>query len=406
MTECPPIDTTRPIIDKLKRKVFNHATEIPYSTGAHFWQQRVNELNILGAYASHQLVVIPTNDLTEKISHSNMYPFSDKNPVAIAKFNLFPNTEDLLEMENEAIGAKHITIVSAPTNYADLFHIMQVASHYKESLGTKYVTLLVSTLPTTRQDKNSDTKGKYRPISINIHPTITALSTYIDSFIVFEPHSFAAQTTAIDLNRPFLPITPWKYLLDKAIRKGISIDNKKIAFTKENMLVIRPDMGRNIAASRIANDRSFDHVSFDKERVSPTETRLLPLSKEDQKRIKGKICLVYDDVLATCGTIGKIADKLAEYGALGLIIIGVHGEFTEEWEKHISNPMIKKIYVSDSRKSIGDIQPYIDSGKIEIISIEKNISEILKADFSRINFWIKPKYKHLVLQSNGQDESS
>lgn len=404
MKEHPTIDPAGPKIDRLGRKIFDHAAEIPYSTGAFFWQQRINELKILGDPASHQVVVIPTNDLTEKISHS-VYPFSNENPVAIAKFNLFPNTEDLLKMENEAIGVKHITIISSPTSYTDLFHIMQVASHYKESLGTKYVTLLASTLPTTRQDKNSDTKGKYRPVSINIHPTLTALSTYIDSFMVFEPHSFATQTIAIDLNRPFLPITPWKYLLDKVFKKGIFIDDKKFAFTKENTLVIRPDSGRNIAASRIAKDRCFDHVSFDKERISPTETRLLPLSKEDQNRLNGKICLVYDDVLATCGTIGKIANKLEQYKASGLIIIGVHGEFTEEWEKHISNPMIKKIYVSDSTKNIGNIQPYIDSGKIEVISIEKNISEILKADYDRVNFWIKPKYRHLVLQSNSRDES-
>lgn len=404
MKDRSPIDPTGPKRDKLGRYVFDHAAEVPYLTGAFFWQQRINELKMLGAQASHQVVVIPTTDLTEKISNL-VHPSSDKNPVAIAKFKAFPNYEDLLYMENEAIDVKHITIISSPTNYSDLFHILQVASHYKESLGTKYVTLLASTLPTTRQDKNSDTKGKYRPISVNIHSTIAALSTSVDSFMVFEPHSFAAQTSAIDLNRPFLPISPWKYLLDKVTKKGISIDNKKYAFTKENTLIVRPDQGRNIAASRIAKNCLFDHVSFDKKRVDPTKTILLPLSDKDQKRVKGKICLVYDDVLATCGTVGDIADKLNEYGTLGLVIIGVHGEFTEKWEKHISNPMIKKIYVTDSRNSIGDIQPYIDSGKIEVISIDKNISEILKADSDRVNFWINPKYKHLVLQSNGQDET-
>jgi phosphoribosylpyrophosphate synthetase len=282
---------------------------------------------------------------------------------------------------------------------------MQVADHYKEVLGTEHVTLLAPTIATPRQDKNTNSKtGDYEPVSINIHTTIKALSGSIDSFIVMEPHSFAAQTTAAELGRAFLPATPWRFLTNEASKRSIDINGRKFVFNKENTLIARPDKGRNIAATRIANYYGFNYISFDKTRINPSESDL-SLPAEDQKKVKGMMCVVYDDELETCGTVEKMAKRLDEYQALGLIIVAVNGKFTGNWEKNIANSVIKKIFVSDSTKEIGNIRRFIDSGKIEVISLEKNISEILTADLNGINFWLDTKYNHMVLQTNGQDES-
>jgi len=399
------IDTTGPKRDDQGRIVYRHATEIPYPTGAMLWQQRINELKILGADSSYQVVVIPTNNLTKNISRSKEHPFSGKNPVAVARIKSFPDNEDLVGIESEVPGVKHAIIVSSPQNYVDLFHIMQAASHYKESLGTEHITLFAPFLATTRQDKNCDSKtGEYKPVSINVHATIAALSTYIDSFMVIEPHSFATQTAAAEIGKPLLPITPWKYLMDIVLGKEISIKGKSVVLTRDNTVAVRPDKGRNIAASRMSNNYGLEHVSFDKKRLSPTETEL-SLSLEDQQTVKGKICAVYDDEFNTNETLGGIAVRLEEYGALGLIAVGVHGKFTGNWQDHVENPEIKKIFVTDSRQPIGNIEPYINSGKIETVSLQGLIYQILEADAKGINFWTDPNFSHMVLQTNGQDEN-
>jgi len=398
------IDTNGPKIDNLGRIIYDHAQEIPYSEGASRWQERINQIELTGGNSSHQVVVIPTNDLTEKLSHLDSYPFADKYPVAIAKVGKFPDTEDLDRVENEVPGVKHITIIASPTTYADLFHIAQTADHYKEVLNTNHVTLFVPYLMTTRQDKNINSRtGEYEPVSINIHSTINALSGSIDSFIVMEPHSFATQTEAAKRNRALFPVTPWRFLMNEATRRTVKIDGKKFWFTKENTLNVRPDIGRNIAATRSADYYGLEHISFDKKRISPTKTDL-SLSVEDQKRVKDMMCVVYDDELETCGTIGTMAEKLTEYQAMGLVIVAVHGKFTGEWKKNIASPMIRKIFISDSFKPIGNIEPYIKSGKIEVISLTKNIKEIIEADLKGVNFWLDPNYSHMVLQTNGQDE--
>lgn len=401
----PSIDIVGPERDNMNRIIHSHAQEIPYSEGANRWQQRIQEISLMGGDSSHQIVIMPTNNLSKELICSNEYPLVNKNPIGIARINLFPDNEDLVTIENEVPGTKHLTIIGSPTNYSDLFHIMQVASHYKEILGTEHVTLLAPFLTTTRQDKNVNSKtGSYEPVSINVYTTIAVLSTCVDSFMVAEPHSFATQTISARLGRPLFPITPWKYLMDKVLNKEICLDNMPIILTPENTISVRPDNGRNIASIRISNQYSLDHVSFNKRRVSPTEVEL-ELSNEDQKKVAEKFCAVYDDEFHTVRTLDQIATKLGEYGALGVIAVGVHGKFTGDWEKYINNKFIKKIFITDSRQPIGNIKPYIDSEKIEIVSLKNLICQILKADAKGINFWTDPDFNHMVLQTSCQNES-
>jgi phosphoribosylpyrophosphate synthetase len=397
------IDFTQFEVDASGRTTIDHAIGIPYDTGAHLWQQRNKELRNWGA--NYQVVTIGSeeeNSPASKLVDLKTSPFSVKYPVAYTRIQNFPDGEDLVFVQNEAPLAEHIIIFASPTTYKDLAHIQQVAGHYKNELNARYITLLTTYLIGTRQDKNCDSKGGYQPTPINIDAIIRGLF-YVDSFMVVEPHSFGTQTAAAEVGKPLFPATPWKYLMDMVLHKEINIDGEDIFLTRENTIIARPDKGRNIAASRISNYYELEHVSFDKKRLSPTETKL-SLPPKDRKKVKGKICVLYDDEFNTCQTIGQIATKLREYGALGLIVVGVHGKFTGDWKKYIENPMIKKIYVTDSRRPIGDITPSIDSGKIEVISLQGLICQILEADARRVNFWADPKLSHMVLQPNGLEK--
>ena len=242
----------------------------------------------------------------------------------------------------------------------------------------------------TRQDKNIDSNGNYKPVPINIEAIVSSL-TYVDSFMVIEPNSAVTQAVAAKIGKPLFPITPWKYVMDKVFA-SMSLD-------PNNLLVVSPDKGRNIPSLRIAEIYNLDSISFDKKRLSPVKT-VPSISLEDQKEIKDKMCVLYDDEFNTFETVGQIAKKLEEYGSTGLIVAGVHGKFTGDWEKYVKNPFIKKIFITDSRSQIGDISPYIKSGKIEIIPLKDQIREILEDDLKGINFWTDPNYRHLVLQGD------
>lgn len=384
----------------------DHAPEIPYLTAAYEWMERGKILEKIGGRNDCQIVIVGDkgkNDAPAKLAHLiEPFPFAQKYPIATTRIERFPGDEEtLLWIENEAPQAKHIVIVASPRNSEEIIHIQEVAKFYKEQLNALYVTFFATYLTGARQDKNCNSDKSFRPTPVNIDSILASMPD-VDSFFCVEPHSFRSQDAAYRIKKPFCPVTPWKYLIDRVIGREIKIDDKMVS-TKENTIAVRPDKGRNIAAGRISNHYELEAVAFDKTRTS-TETTLLSLSEEDQKKVRGKYCIVYDDELNTNETVGNIADKLKEYGALGLIIIGVHGKFTGKWKEYIKNPMIKKIFVSDSRTAIGDIQPNIDCGKIEILPLGGLISGILQADANGVNFWLDPNWAGSVLQTNGLDK--
>jgi len=256
------------------------------------------------------------------------FPFSGKFPVATTTVSDYPDGEDIVYLENER-KVKHVIIIASPVTYKDLAHIEEVACHYKNDLGANYITLFTTYLMGTRQDKNINSNGKSNPI--NIDAIVTSL-TYVDSFMVIEPNSDVTREVAAKVNKPLFPITPWKYVIDKVFA-SMSFDDPK------NLLVVRPDIGRNIPSVRIAETYKLDCISFDKKRLSPVKT-VPSLSPEDEKKVKDKMCSLYDDEFNTLETVGEIAKKLKEYGSTGLIVAGVHGKFTGDWEKYVKDPII------------------------------------------------------------------
>lgn len=396
------LDGTEPVVRPDGRRLVEHAPAISYAEGARLWEERNEKLKELGR-DNYQIFVIPhREDVTRKILADNSRAFSGKFPTATSKTEIFPDKEDLPWIINESPEARHLYIISSPISKSGLVDIQRNACHYKDTLQARYITLIAPYFLGTRQDKNVNKNGEYVPTPINIDAYIAGLS-YIDGFMLIEPHSFATQSAAAKIGKPLFPITPWNYAMDCVLKRPIQTDGQEINLNRDNTVIVRPDEGRNIAATRTAGHYGFDSVSFEKTRQSASQVEFKLLNPEDQRRIKDKICVCYDDELATCGTICTLADNLQRYGAIGLIIVGVHGKFTEKWEEKIKHPLIKKIFITNSRPPIGKIRPYIESGKIEVISLEGLIADILATDVQGINFWKDPKYSHMVLQENDKE---
>jgi len=282
--------------------------------------------------------------------------------------------------------------------------IQRVAWHFSNVLRAQYITAILPFFPGTRQDKNVSPEGNYMPSPINIAADTESM-TRVNSFMAIEPHSFATETAASTIEKPLLPTTPWQFLMNQVLNHPMKISNSEtVILTPENTIEVRPDQGRNIAAIRAAKHYNLKSASFIKKRLDP-KTVILEMNATDRKRVMNKECIVYDDEFATAGTLAKIATKLKEYGAKGLTVVGVHGKFIGDWENNIKGSFIRKVFISDSRSPIGNIKTYVKSGKIEVLSLENYIADLIEADLKGINFWKDDSYKHLVLQSNCKSES-
>ena len=387
-----PLDFVRgkkPTRDKFGRRLFVHAPELTYDFSSRLWQTKNSEMNRKIKRRNSQIVVlIPhQDDVTHVIYRSLKHEHLGKYPVATTIEQEFPDGEIKILIDNEAVDAQSLYIIASILNERDFSRVRKIADHYKNTLKTKFVTLICPYLGSTREDKNVNPRGEYEPSVTSIRTELGAFSAFVDRMIVVEPHSSATQSYAAQFGIPLAPISPWKYMVKELAGK--------IKINLKNSVILRPDNGRNLATTRIQKYLKIPSVSFDKMRLSGQAVFIYKLTEKEQQSIKNRDCIIYDDEASTMGTVYAIAEALQGYGAKSLAVCLVHCKFTPGWETKIKHPLFSIILGTDSRQPIGNINI---AENIEIVSLEPLLRQIIEADIEGINFWQDRQLKEMILQ--------
>lgn len=97
-------------------------------------------------------------------------------------------------------------------------------------------------------------------------------------------------------------------------------------FKMDDTIVVAPDMGRANAAARFASRLGLTFAAAEKRRVSDTEVYI---STTISKNIEGfRRALIYDDEIATGGSVIELSRLLVLSGVEEIAIICTHGLFT------------------------------------------------------------------------------
>jgi len=392
--------------------VFSSALAQTREFASRFWQETNELMTQTIDRRNFQIAVITANTDRQDVTlplflDLSQYPIGDNKVAANTPIAYYSDKERELRLVDEKSGIEHAYIIASPYDEKGFSIIRDVALQYKYVLGAKFVTLLTPFMAYGRQEKNiNNNTGNYDGKLLTAASEIAGLSSLIDRFIVFEPHSFATQAFAGEFGRPLLPLSPWKYLIEK-VEEIESLD-------RGNLVAVRPDKGRSLAAKRLQKYLGLSEnqsVSFDKERDETSKkTRLKDLNQKEQLRVKGKDAILYDDEGSSLGTMEQIAEKLTLYGVSSMTVILTHAKFTPGWEsvvkKIIEKYKIKlKIYITDSREPITDVEKYIKDhpGIIRKISLTEFVRSIIEADIAGINFYEDPLFADYILQP-GQNE--
>ncbi len=86
------------------------------------------------------------------------------------------------------------------------------------------------------------------------------------------------------------------------------------------IVIVSPDAGGAKRATAIADKLDVDFALIHKERKKANEVSRMVLVGE----VKGKICVLVDDMADTCGTLGLAAKVLTENGATKVYAIVTH----------------------------------------------------------------------------------
>jgi ribose-phosphate pyrophosphokinase len=129
----------------------------------------------------------------------------------------------------------------------------------------------------------------------------------------------------------------------------------------KELIVVSPDEGRVKMAGQFAQRLDSTVAVLHKRRETATKTRVTHVVGD----VRGKACLIIDDMISTGGTIAEAIEALLAAGARPEIFVAAtHGPLLESAKERLNHEAVRKVFVTDT------IAPVIrDWSKLHVITI-------------------------------------
>ena len=112
----------------------------------------------------------------------------------------------------------------------------------------------------------------------------------------------------------------------------------------DNWVFVSPDVGNVKRAQVYANMLGGEICIIDKRRKSGTQTEVAHIIGD----VKGRNCLIVDDMITTAGTVTKAVNAVKEHGALDVYIAATHGVFAGPALERLAAAPFTKIAVTNT----------------------------------------------------------
>jgi ribose-phosphate pyrophosphokinase len=110
------------------------------------------------------------------------------------------------------------------------------------------------------------------------------------------------------------------------------------------LMVVSPDVGGVVRARALAKRINVPIAICDKRRERPGESEVMNVIGD----VRGKCCLLVDDIVDSGGTLINAANALLEAGALEVVAYLTHGVLSGGAVSKITNSRIKSLTITDT----------------------------------------------------------
>ena len=111
-----------------------------------------------------------------------------------------------------------------------------------------------------------------------------------------------------------------------------------------DLLVVSPDVGGVVRARAIAKHLEADLAIIDKRRPKHNEAKVMHIIGE----VKGRTCVLIDDLVDTAGTLCEAAAALKEHGAKRVLAYCTHPVLSGKALERIENSELDELVVTDT----------------------------------------------------------
>lgn len=256
---------------------------------------------------------------------------------------------------DESIRGDHVYLIQS-TSYPVNDHLMEllITIDALRRASAKTINVVMPYYGYARQDRKAQPR---EPITAKLVANMLE-NAGVDRLVTLDLH--AAQIQG------FFDI-PMDHLLGAPLLANYFIDNH---LEGDDVVVVSPDHGGVTRARKLAEFLKSPIAIIDKRRPKANVAEIMNIVGE----VKGKTCVIIDDMIDTAGTITLAADALIEKGAKDIYVCCTHPVLSGPAIERLEKSPIKKVIITDTI-SLPDTKQL---DKLETVTVSQLVGEAIK----------------------------
>ncbi len=277
-------------------------------------------------------------------------------PLGKAKVSTFSDGEISVDIGETVRGADVFVVqsTSSPVNNNLMELLIMIDAFKRASAGR--ITVVMPYYGYARQDRKAKSRD---PITAKL---VADLLTAAGAHRVLTMDLHAAQIQG------YFNI-PVDHLLGSPILASYFVD--KGFDDEDDVVVVSPDLGSVTRARKFADRLHAPIAIIDKRRPKANVSEIMNIIGD----IKGKRCILIDDMIDTAGTIANAANALKDLGAKNVYACCTHGVLSGPAFERINNSAIEELVMLNTIKLPEDKQDLI---KFKALSVAPLFAEAIK----------------------------
>ncbi len=210
----------------------------------------------------------------------------------------------------------------------DMLMEVLVAADAAKRASARSVTAVITHYAYARQDRKAQPR---EPITARLVANLYEAAG-IDRIITVDLHQGQIQGF---FDFPVNHLTALPLFVEYYSAKG---------FDMNNTVVVSPDVGRAKASKRLADMLGCDLAVAHKSRTAHNQAEVMGVLGD----IKGKTCIINDDMIDTAGTLCGAVNELKAMGAGPIYVGATHGLFSGKAYERLAAAPIEEVAVTDA----------------------------------------------------------
>ena len=275
------------------------------------------------------------------------------SPLTNATIRRFSDQEVFVEIQENVRGEDMFLIQSTSFPANDNLMELLVTLDALRRASAKRVTAVIPYFGYARQDRKP---GPRTPISAKLVANLIT-SAGADRVLTLDLHAGQIQG--------FFDIP-----VDNLISAPVMENDIHERFSRDNLIVVSPDVGGVVRARAIAKRIDADLAIVDKRRERAGVSEVMNIIGD----VRERRCVLVDDIIDSAGTVCNAANALQEAGATSVVAYVTHGVLSGGAVTRVASSSLEQLVITDSIQATQSVR---QAQNIRVLSIATLIAEAM-----------------------------